>query len=105
MTIAQIRDTWPVARHIATLRAHLPTLAQRYHIRALGVFGSYVRNEQTPTSDLDVLVEFDTLPGLFTYVELQEELAALLGVPVDLVHRADVKPHIAESLLEEVVMI
>ncbi|NJP06141.1 MAG: nucleotidyltransferase family protein [Chloroflexaceae bacterium] len=83
----------------------MPTLAQRYRVRALGVFGSYVRNEQTPTSDLDVLVEFDTLPGLFTYVELQEELAALLGVPVDLVHRADVKPHIADSLLAEVVMI
>jgi len=52
-----------------------------------------------------VLVEFDTLPGLFTYVELQEQLAALLGVSVDLVHRVDVKPHIAESLFEEVVMI
>ncbi len=105
MSTAQIRDTWPVARHIATLRAHLPTLAQRYHIRALGVFGSYVRNEQTPSSDLDVLVEFETLPGLFTYVELQEQLAALLGVPVDLVHRADVKPHIAESLFAELVLI
>lgn len=105
MTIEQLPDTWPVARHIATLRAHLPSLAQRYHIRALGVFGSYVRNEQSPASDLDVLVEFDTLPGLFTYVALQDQLAALLGVPVDLVHRADVKPHVAESLLAEVVMI
>jgi hypothetical protein len=37
---------WPITRYIATLRRHRHMLADRYHIEALGVFGSYVRNEQ-----------------------------------------------------------
>jgi hypothetical protein len=100
-----IPATWVVADLIATLRHHLPDLEQQYHIKQLGVFGSYVRNEQSPGSDLDVLIAFDTLPGLFTYVEIQEKLTEMLGVTVDLVHRPDLKPHIGESILEEVVML
>jgi hypothetical protein len=100
-----IPDTWPVAAHIATLRRHLPDLARQYRIKSLGVFGSYIRNEQTTESDLDVLIEFDTLPGLFTYVEIQETLSELTGVTVDLVHRSGLKPFIGKNILEEVVMI
>ncbi|PDW00254.1 nucleotidyltransferase family protein [Candidatus Chloroploca asiatica] len=87
------------------LRQHLPELARRYHIRSLGLFGSYARQEQKPNSDLDVLVEFEQMPGLFTYVELQERLSELLRVPVDLVHRPDLKPGIGERILAEVIII
>ena len=45
----------------ATLHAVMPDLQQRYSIMSLGVFGSYVRGEQTPDSDLDILVEFDPI--------------------------------------------
>jgi uncharacterized protein len=105
MSIETIPETWPVAGHIATLRRHLPDLARHYHIKSLGVFGSYIRNEQTTESDLDVLVEFDQLPGLLTYVEIQEMLSHLTGVSVDLVHRPDLKPHIGEGILKEVVVV
>lgn len=90
---------------IARLRQHLPYLKQQYHIKTLGIFGSYVRSEQTSQSDLDVLVDFDKIPGLFTYVEIQETLSHILNVPVDLVHRPDLKPHIGEHILNEVVMV
>ncbi len=100
-----IPATWAVADYIAMLRQHLPALARQYHITSLGVFGSYVRNEQTPQSDLDVLVEFDDLPGLFTYVEIQEVLTELLGVPVDLVHRSDLKPYMSDTILGEVILV
>lgn len=94
-----------LAQVMTLLRRHLPDLTQRYHIRSLGVFGSYVRNQQTAQSDLDVLVEFEHMPGLFGYVELQEALAELLGLPVDLVHRPDLKPGIGERILAEVVLV
>lgn len=87
----------------ALLQRYLPELKQRYHIKSLGLFGSYVRNEQTATSDLDVLVEFDEIPGLLAYVELQQTLSDLLHLPVDLVHRPDLKPFIGERILAEVV--
>jgi hypothetical protein len=94
MDVAQIKDL---------LQRHLPELKQRYHIKSLGLFGSYVRNEQTATSDLDVLVEFDEVPGLLAYVELQQTLSDLLHLQVDLVHRPDLKPFIGERILAEVV--
>jgi predicted nucleotidyltransferase len=90
-------------RLIATLRRHLPALKQQYHIKSLGLFGSYIRNEQTAESDVDLLVEFDEVPGLLTYVELQQALSDLLHLPVDLVHRPDLKPYIGERILAEVV--
>lgn len=100
ITPAQQAD---VSHLIEMLQRHLPELKQRYHIKSLGLFGSYIRNEQTAQSDLDVLVEFDELPGLLAYVELQQTLSDLLQLPVDLVHRPDLKPHIGEHILAEVV--
>lgn len=94
-----------LSRLIAVLQQHLPELKQDYHIKSLGLFGSYVRDEQTAESDLDVLVEFDEMPGLLAYVELQQALSDLLQLPVDLVHRLDLKPHIGERILAEVILV
>lgn len=84
------------------LRHEMPYLRERYRVRSLGVFGSYVRGEQRPDSDLDVLVDFDEVPSLLTFVNLQNHLSDLLGVPVDLVMRDALKPRIGERILEEV---
>lgn len=96
---------WPISGYIATLQAHLPELAAKYDLALLGVFGSYTRNQQTPTSDLDLLVEFSTTPDLFQYIELQQRLGRLLGVPVDLVHRAGLKPALRPAILEDLVVL
>ena len=93
----------PVSRYLHRLREHRDDLAQRYDIASLGIFGSYIRNEQRDDSDLDVLVSFKTVPGLFKLVELQDELSELLGVSVDLVVRSELKPHIGQRILAEVV--
>ena len=79
---------WAVSRLLATLRARLPEIQARYQVRALWLSGSYVRNEQMPDSDVDVLVEFTQNPGVFKYVEFRDYLADLLDKPVDLVERS-----------------
>jgi uncharacterized protein len=95
---------WPVARYFALLRERLPELRQRYGVTYLGVFGSYVRNEQEPDSDLDVLFEYDyPHMTLFTYVGIENELSDYLGVKVDLVHKKGLKPAIGRYILREVV--
>ena len=86
----------------AELCAMLPELRRRYPIAYLGVFGSWVRGQQRPDSDLDLLVEFDGPVDLFAYVRLQEEIADRLGIPVDLVHRKGLKPFIGANILREV---
>jgi predicted nucleotidyltransferase len=72
-------------------------------VRALGVFGSFVRGEATADSDLDLLVEFEHSPTLFEFVRLQRHLTELLGVPVDLVMKSALKPAIGQAILSEVV--
>lgn len=78
-------------------------LQERYKVRELGIFGSYVRREQTETSDVDVLVEFSETPSLLKFVNLENYLSDNLGVKVDLVHKGGLKPRIGERILAEVV--
>jgi len=80
-----------------------PLLQERYKVRELGIFGSYVRQEQTATSDVDVLVEFSETPSLLKFVNLENYLSDNLGVKVDLVHKAGLKPRLGERILAEVV--
>ena len=55
------------------LRDALPLLASRFHVKRLGLFGSYVRGEQTETSDVDILVEFSAPIG-WEIVDVKEHL-------------------------------
>lgn len=88
LTIRQILDI---------IRAHKASLGLRYNIRTIAVFGSYVRQEQTPESDVDLLVEFDHPPGL-AFVDLADELEMILGTPVDLVSRGALSKRSYESI-------
>lgn len=58
---------------------------KRHHIRKLALFGSVLRADFTPDSDVDVLVEFESgkVPG-FAFIKIQQELSDLIGRPVDL---------------------
>jgi predicted nucleotidyltransferase len=85
------------------LRSELPSLALRYRVTSLGLFGSYVRHENRPDSDLDVLVTFSETPSLFRLIELENHLSDKLGVKVDLVMREALKTEIGRDVLAEVV--
>lgn len=88
-----------------TLRQQLPSLAERYGVNSLGVFGSYVRRQQRPESDIDLLVAFDDPPSLLKFIELENYLTDLLGVKVDLVMKDALKPMIEKRILSEVVQV
>jgi uncharacterized protein len=77
-------------------------LQERYDVASLGPFGSYVRGEARPESDLDILVRFRRTPGLIRFVELENCLSDLLGVSVDLVMAEALKPNIGRRVLAEV---
>ena len=89
----------------ATLRAHWPRLREKYRVRALWLFGSYVRGEQTPASDLDVLADFDQTTTLFEFVALENELSDLLGVKVDLVEKSGLKPALGRQVTKEMLAV
>jgi len=78
-------------------------LKRRFKVREIGLFGSYIRNEQRKTSDVDILVEFEETPTLLEFIELENYLTELLGVKVDFVMKRALKPSIKEFVLKEVV--
>ena len=90
-----------------TLRVQKPYLAEKYGVKIVGVFGSYIRQEQRPDSDLDLLIELDRPPriSLIGLVELEHELSQLLGVKVDLAIKTNLKKRIGRRILQEVVPI
>ena len=90
-----------------TITDHRSELVQKYRVKEIGIFGSYIRDEQNPKSDLDILVEFEdnAVIGLFKFSSLKEELCNLLGVKIDLVTKSALKPHMGNQILNEVVYI
>ncbi len=89
----------------ATIEALKPQLKERFKVKTIGVFGSYVHGEQTPKSDVDVLVEFKEPVGLFEFMALEFYLSDVLGVKVDLVSKKALKPNIGKRILEEVIIV
>jgi len=87
------------------LKKQKPFLMEKYGVKEIGVFGSYVKGEQKAKSDLDILVEFGRSIGFFEFLEMEEYLANILGVKVELVTKGALKPKIGEYILSEVVNI
>jgi predicted nucleotidyltransferase len=87
------------------LKKQKPFLMEKYGVKEIGVFGSYVKGEQKDKSDLDVLVEFGRSIGFFEFLELEEYLENTIGVKVELVTKRALKPKIGEYILSEVVNI
>lgn len=87
------------------LRGLMPELEDRYNVKTIGLFGSALRGEQGPESDIDVLVEFRSPIGFFKFLELEELLAERLGGKVELVSKKALKPEIGRAILSEVVMV
>ena len=87
------------------LHQQFALLVDQYQVEPLGVFGSYVRDEQSSNSDLDLLVTFHEPPSLLRFIELENYLSDLLGVKVDLVMKDALKPRIGERILDEVVTV
>lgn len=78
-----------VETRLALDESRLTEFCDRWHVDGLELFGSVLREDFRPDSDVDVLVTFlpDANWGLFDHAAMEEELAGLLGRPVDLLTR------------------
>ena len=86
------------------LKSCMPVLTGKYNVKRVGVFGSYVRNEQKVNSDLDILVDFEPEArfGLLKFIEMENYLSDATGLKVDLVMKEGLKPRIGKKILDEV---
>lgn len=83
-------------------RQRIAEFCRRHHIRTLSLFGSVLREDFAPSSDVDVLVEFEEgcTPGL-AFFTMEMELAELLGRPVDLNTPECLSRHFRDEVLAE----
>jgi len=79
---------------------------KEFHLKSIGVFGSYVRNEQQENSDIDILVEFEQGNLTFdNYMGLKLFLEDLFKIKIDLVIKNDLKEGFKSNILQEVVYV
>ncbi len=92
-------------KSLEVLRRQKPYLKDAYHVKELGVFGSFARGDNRDQSDIDVLVDFSETPSLFEFVHLENFLNGKLQRKVDLVHKPGLKQAIKEDILREVIYV
>lgn len=80
-------------------------VARKYGARHVRVFGSVARGDERPTSDLDLLVQFDANAPVFARLDLAEELSRLLGVKVEVVKEEALHRVIRADVLREAVAV
>ena len=105
MTTIESKENEKVALYIEILRKFLRNIEKKFNVNYLGIFGSYVRNEQEQYSDIDILVDFFEVPSLFQFIRLENYLSELLQIKVDLVMKKALKPNIGKHILKEVIEI
>ena len=87
------------------LEAEMSFLMKAYNVNTIGLFGSYAREVQTETSDLDLLVEFSKPISYFTLFKLEDYLSDKLGVHVEIVTPDGLKELIKPIIMRDVLYV
>lgn len=93
----------PTGRLVAAHRDQLREVLERHGVRNARLFGSVARGDDHDGSDLDVLVDFAPRRSLFTILRIQDELEAILGVPVDLVPASGLKDRVRVRVQQDLI--
>ena len=86
------------------LKKNMKYLKEKYFVKKIGIFGSYSRGEETPDSDIDILVEFSAPVGL-EFFGLKIFLTSILNKNVDLTTENGIRPQMKNQILDEVVFV
>ena len=89
---------------LETLKTHKNEIKQRFRIKKIGIFGSYARNEQTASSDIDILVDFED-PNFDTFIDLLSYCEELFDKSVDLITATGLSPHIKPYMEKEIIWV
>lgn len=78
---------------------------KKYRIKKAGLFGSYARRSDAKTSDIDILIELNTVPSLLEFIRIKLDLEKALNRKVDLVEYSTIKPLLKRHILQEEIRI
>lgn len=89
-------------KNIVKILVNSREILDQYNVKKIGIFGSYVREESTEKSDIDLLVETEKGMDLMTFVDLEMKLTEILGQKVDLVSIRGLNKYLKPYILKEV---
>ncbi len=81
-----------------------PELVEKYHVSSIGLFGSIVRNDFSPSSDIDIIIDFSHPIGI-EFVDLANYIEKKLNKPVDLVSRNGIKQKYYREIEPEIIYV
>ena len=84
------------------IREHKEDFREKFGVKEIGIFGSYVKGKQSENSDIDILVELEKPIGFIRFIKLENSFSHLLGIKADLVTKKALKPYIGKQILQEV---
>lgn len=87
------------------IRGKIISNLKSHGAKKISIFGSYVRGEAVPESDLDIIVEFGEVKGLITFIGIENELTELLGKKVDLLTEKSISPYLIDRIKKEAIVI
>jgi len=96
---------YPMTDQISNIKQKLMPILQRYGIKSASIVGSYARREQSPESDVDIVVEIPVVISLLVFSRIKLEMEEKLKLKVDLIERSAIKPRLKKYLLQDEVSI
>lgn len=87
------------------IRNEIITILKKHGAKKISIFGSYVRGEATPESDLDIIVEFEQPIGLIKFVGIEFELSDSLGIKVNLLTEKSISLYLIDIIRKEATVI
>lgn len=92
-----------ISNTIKSKREAILEIAKKYGATKLRVFGSVARGEESPESDIDIIVEMEKGSSLLDIIAIKQDIEELLGRKVDIVTEASISPYIRDTVLREAV--
>ena len=93
-----------LAKIVTILTQLKPELTEKYHVSSIGLFGSAVRQDFSPTSDVDIIVDFNRQVGV-EFIDLANYIEKKLNLPVDLISRKGVKERYLKEIEHDIIYV
>ncbi len=88
---------------LESLRSHKQTLAERFGVTSIALYGSVARDQATENSDIDILVEFGSPPNFKNYFDVHEFLEDVLGRAVDMASIVEIRKEILPYIKKDTI--
>lgn len=90
---------------IEAIKKRKTVLEEKYKVKEIAIFGSYVRGEQTEKSDVDIFVDFYDLPDVFNLLKLERSLRGTLRCKVDVIRKGAIRKELRDQIMSEAIKI